>query len=232
MVVAAAVRHDPPGDGRAGHPGHRGRRVRGRRRDRHPGHGGGGRADARWSSSPGTATASNWCRTPTSACCTTSAASATTRSTTRPASSSAAGCPPSQYVLLASLRGDPSDNLPGVPGVGEKTAAKLLTKYGDLDGIFAHLDEQTPKLRENLAAHEELARSNARDHSAGVRRPARRAGRPAHTRRLGSRRRRGHLRALRDEDGLAAAWRICSMPAHWASPCRECRPASGQGAER
>jgi DNA polymerase I len=72
------------------------------------------------------------------------------------------GVPPSKYVLLASLRGDPSDNLPGVPGVGEKTAAKLLTKYGDLDGIFAHLDEQTPKLRENLAASEELARSNAR----------------------------------------------------------------------
>src|SRR6185437_12491800 len=67
-----------------------------------------------------------------------------------------------QYVLLASLRGDPSDNLPGVPGVGEKTAAKLLTKYGDLDGVFSHVDEQTPKLRENLAANEALARSNAR----------------------------------------------------------------------
>ena len=72
------------------------------------------------------------------------------------------GVPPSQYVLLAALRGDPSDNLPGVPGVGEKTAAKLLTKYGDLDGVFGHLEEQTPKLRENLAANEELARSNAR----------------------------------------------------------------------
>ncbi len=72
------------------------------------------------------------------------------------------GVPPSQYVLLAALRGDPSDNLPGVPGVGEKTAAKLLSKYGDLDGVFGHLDEQTPKLRENLAANEELARSNAR----------------------------------------------------------------------
>ena len=72
------------------------------------------------------------------------------------------GVPPSQYVLLASLRGDPSDNLPGVPGVGEKTAAKLLTNYGDLDGIFAHLGALTPKLRENLAANEELARSNAR----------------------------------------------------------------------
>ncbi len=72
------------------------------------------------------------------------------------------GVPPSQYVLLASLRGDPSDNLPGVPGVGEKTAAKLLTAHGDLDGIFGHLDTLTPKLRENLAANEELARSNAR----------------------------------------------------------------------
>src|SRR5580704_1049300 len=72
------------------------------------------------------------------------------------------GVPPSQYVMLASLRGDTSDNLPGVPGVGEKTAAKLLTTYGDLDGIFSHLSELTPKLRENLAANEELARSNAR----------------------------------------------------------------------
>jgi DNA polymerase I len=72
------------------------------------------------------------------------------------------GVPPSKYVLLASLRGDPSDNLPGIPGVGEKTAAKLLTKYGDLDGVFSHLDEQTPKLRENLTEHQELARSNAR----------------------------------------------------------------------
>jgi DNA polymerase-1 len=71
------------------------------------------------------------------------------------------GVPPTQYILLASLRGDPSDNLPGVPGVGEKTAAKLLTAYGDLDGIFANLDKQTPKLRENLANNEELARSNA-----------------------------------------------------------------------
>src|SRR6202046_5379064 len=71
------------------------------------------------------------------------------------------GVPPSQYVQLAALRGDPSDNLPGVPGVGEKTAAKLLVKYGDLDGIFSHLDEQTPKLRENLANNEHLARSNA-----------------------------------------------------------------------
>jgi DNA polymerase-1 len=70
------------------------------------------------------------------------------------------GIEPARYPMLAALRGDPSDNLPGVPGVGEKTAAKLLTSYGDLDGIFSHLDELTPKLRENLAANEELARKN------------------------------------------------------------------------
>src|ERR1700729_10812 len=72
------------------------------------------------------------------------------------------GVPPSQYVLLAALRGDPSDNLPGIPGVGEKTAAKLLPTYGAPDGIYAHLSELSPKLRENLAANEHLARSNAR----------------------------------------------------------------------
>lgn len=72
------------------------------------------------------------------------------------------GVPPASYPALAALRGDPSDNLPGVPGVGEKTAAKLLTTYGDLDTLFAHLDELTPKLRQNLAEHEELVRRNAR----------------------------------------------------------------------
>jgi len=71
------------------------------------------------------------------------------------------GVTPSSYVEYAALRGDPSDNLPGIPGVGEKTAAKLITKYGGLDGIFAHVDEQTPKLRQNLIEHEAQARSNA-----------------------------------------------------------------------
>ncbi len=71
------------------------------------------------------------------------------------------GVPPSKYVQYAAMRGDNSDNLPGVPGVGEKTAAKLLAKYGDIDGIFAHVDEQTPKLRENLSNAEDLVRINA-----------------------------------------------------------------------
>ncbi|HEV2809233.1 MAG TPA: DNA polymerase I [Acidimicrobiales bacterium] len=71
------------------------------------------------------------------------------------------GVSPAQYPQYAAMRGDPSDNLPGVPGVGEKTAARLITTHGDLDGIFAHLGELTPKLRENLAAHEEAVRRNA-----------------------------------------------------------------------
>ncbi len=71
------------------------------------------------------------------------------------------GVEPQRYPLLAALRGDTSDNLPGVPGVGEKTAAKLLAQYRDLDEIYAHLGELTPKLRENLAAFEARARNNA-----------------------------------------------------------------------
>ena len=70
------------------------------------------------------------------------------------------GVTPAQYPEYAALRGDPSDNLPGVPGVGEKTAAKLIQKYGGLDGIFEHVAEQTPKLRESLAAHEGRVRMN------------------------------------------------------------------------
>lgn len=71
------------------------------------------------------------------------------------------GVEPQRYSLYAALRGDPSDNLPGVPGVGEKTAAKLLQTYRDFDELFAHVDEQTPKLRENLRGAESIARMNA-----------------------------------------------------------------------
>ena len=71
------------------------------------------------------------------------------------------GVRPELYPLLAALRGDPSDNLPGVPGVGEKTAAKLINEYGDLDSLYAHLDALSPKLRENLAAHRDQVRLNA-----------------------------------------------------------------------
>ena len=71
------------------------------------------------------------------------------------------GVTPALYPQYAALRGDPSDNLPGVPGVGEKTAAKLINAYGDIDGIYAHLDELSPKLRQSLADSEAQVRANA-----------------------------------------------------------------------
>ncbi len=70
------------------------------------------------------------------------------------------GVTPDKYPMYAALRGDTSDNLPGVPGVGEKTAAKLINTYGDLEGVFANIDKNTPKLRENLAEHEPRVREN------------------------------------------------------------------------
>jgi DNA polymerase I len=71
------------------------------------------------------------------------------------------GVTPADYPQYAALRGDPSDNLPGVPGVGPKTAAKLINTYGDLDGVFANVENNTPKLKESLIAHEEQVRRNA-----------------------------------------------------------------------
>ncbi|MGC2241876.1 MAG: DNA polymerase I [Acidimicrobiia bacterium] len=67
------------------------------------------------------------------------------------------GIRPDQYVDYAALRGDTSDNLPGVPGVGEKTAARLIAEYGDLDNLYLAIADQTPKLMENLATHREQA---------------------------------------------------------------------------
>ncbi len=72
------------------------------------------------------------------------------------------GIEPARYTLLAALRGDASDNLPGVPGVGEKTAAKLFTQFRDLDDLYQNLSGLSPKLRENLATFEERARNNER----------------------------------------------------------------------
>ena len=67
------------------------------------------------------------------------------------------GVTPAQYPQYAALRGDTSDNLPGVPGIGEKTAAKLVTTYGSLEGIFEHLSDLPPKQRQNLGdAHDRV----------------------------------------------------------------------------
>jgi DNA polymerase-1 len=70
------------------------------------------------------------------------------------------GVPPSKYVDLKALEGDTSDNLPGVPGVGTKTAAKLIQKYGSAEGVVDHAGEQTPKLAANLADHAEQVAIN------------------------------------------------------------------------
>ena len=71
------------------------------------------------------------------------------------------GVTPDQYPDYAALRGDTSDNLAGIPGVGEKTAAKLISQYGDISSVIAHADEQTPKLRASLLEHGERVKKNA-----------------------------------------------------------------------
>ncbi|MEA2550965.1 MAG: polymerase, partial [Actinomycetota bacterium] len=75
------------------------------------------------------------------------------------------GIPPSKYLEYVALKGDTSDNIPGVPGVGEKTAAKLVQEYGSVENLLAHTDELKGKLKENveatrdrLALNKELAR--------------------------------------------------------------------------
>src|SRR5512141_2812615 len=64
------------------------------------------------------------------------------------------GLRPDQMVDYKALKGDPTDNIPGVPGVGEKTAARLIRDFGSLDAMFERIDEVTPeKLRDKLREH-------------------------------------------------------------------------------
>ncbi|MYH71514.1 MAG: DNA polymerase I [Acidimicrobiia bacterium] len=70
------------------------------------------------------------------------------------------GVRPSDYVAYAALRGDPSDNLPGVNGVGEKTAAKLINAYGSIEELYQHVPDQTPKLQQNLGEAEDRVKLN------------------------------------------------------------------------
>jgi len=67
------------------------------------------------------------------------------------------GVPPEKLLDLLSLYGDTADNVPGVHGVGVKTAAKLLTDYGDLDGIYAHIDEVKGAMQKKLIDGKESA---------------------------------------------------------------------------
>lgn len=68
------------------------------------------------------------------------------------------GYGPDKVIDMKALMGDSSDNIPGVPGVGEKTALKLIAAYGDLDGVYANLDAVSgKKLKERLIENKELA---------------------------------------------------------------------------
>ena len=61
-----------------------------------------------------------------------------------------------QYIEYLALKGDKSDNIPGLPGVGEKTAISLLLKYKKISNIYKNLDELTPKLKSNFLEHKDL----------------------------------------------------------------------------
>ncbi len=67
------------------------------------------------------------------------------------------GVPPEKVVDFKALCGDPSDNIPGVKGIGEKTAVKLLEEYGSLEGIFEHLDEITGRAKSALEGGKAVA---------------------------------------------------------------------------
>ncbi len=67
------------------------------------------------------------------------------------------GVRPDKIIELKALMGDPSDNIPGVPGVGEKTALKLLEDFDSIEEIYAHLDDIAPKFKKKLESAKDLA---------------------------------------------------------------------------
>ncbi len=70
------------------------------------------------------------------------------------------GVTPDQWTDFVALKGESSDNLPGVPGIGDKTAAKLIQTYRDIEGVIAHADELTPKIRKGIEEMGEQLRIN------------------------------------------------------------------------
>lgn len=65
---------------------------------------------------------------------------------------------PHQMIELLGLMGDSSDNIPGCPGIGPKTAQKLIADYGNIDGVYKHIDQLKGKQKESLEENEELVR--------------------------------------------------------------------------
>ena len=73
------------------------------------------------------------------------------------------GLTPEQFIDLKALTGDTSDNIPGIPGVGDKTAVKFIKQFGTLDNLYEHVDEISgPKTRANVIASAEQVRLNKR----------------------------------------------------------------------
>jgi DNA polymerase-1 len=69
------------------------------------------------------------------------------------------GIRPDQIPDFIGLKGDTSDNIPGVPGIGDKTAGQLVAQYGSLEGVLDHVDELSPARRKNLTEFAEQARA-------------------------------------------------------------------------
>src|SRR6266581_2241842 len=69
------------------------------------------------------------------------------------------GISPEKVPDFIALKGDPSDNIPGVPGIGDKTAGQLIVQYGSLEDVLEHVDELTPARRKNLTEFADQART-------------------------------------------------------------------------
>ena len=67
------------------------------------------------------------------------------------------GLSPKSLIEVKGLAGDSSDNIPGIPGVGEKTAINLIKDYKDIEGIYKHIDNLKGKLKEKIKQNEEMA---------------------------------------------------------------------------
>jgi DNA polymerase-1 len=70
------------------------------------------------------------------------------------------GIRPDQIPDFIGLKGDNSDNIPGIPGIGDKTAGQLVAQYGSLEEVIAHADELSPARRKNITEHAEQARGS------------------------------------------------------------------------
>src|SRR5690242_18069771 len=70
------------------------------------------------------------------------------------------GVPPEKVPDLIGLKGDTSDNIPGIPGIGDKTAAELMIRYGSLEEVLEHADELSPARAKNVATHADQARAS------------------------------------------------------------------------